>query len=206
VKITKLRKPVVDSSVKKLLKSAKIWQKLQTRRWLTRAHCVPGHHAVTATRRRMWSGSRDLLEFYTPEIFLERLKLQTSHCVYWLATCSISLVMTGCPPSERALLGSCDPFLHFGAQNISLVWIKLDISNVVCRLNVKILALHMLKFCSMEVHSGSCDLSKIWEISANILEMVHNRDRPIQIYVEICSYNGRLIGNLMCPIEWHQRQ
>jgi len=75
------------------------------------------------------------LEFYTPEIFLERLKLQTSHCVYWLATCSISLVMTGY--SERAWLGSCDPFLHFGAQNIPLEWMKLDISNVVCRLNVK---------------------------------------------------------------------
>ena len=39
--------------------------------------------------------------------------------------------------SERAWLGSCDPFLHFGAQNISLEWIKLDILNVVCRLNVK---------------------------------------------------------------------
>ena len=77
------------------------------------------------------------LEFYTPEIFLERLKLQTSHFVCWLATCSISFVMTGYLPSGRAWLGSCDPFLHFGAQNISLEWIKLDILNVVCRLNVK---------------------------------------------------------------------
>ena len=58
----------------------------------------------------------------------------------------------------------------------------------------------------MEVHSGSCDLSEIGEISANILKIVQNRDRPIQRYVEMCSYNGRLIGNHMCPIECYQRQ
>jgi len=37
-------------------------------------------------------------------------------------------------------------------------------------------SLHMLKFCSMGVHSGSCGLLKFWEISANISETVHNRD------------------------------
>jgi len=58
----------------------------------------------------------------------------------------------------------------------------------------------------MGVHSGSYDLSQIWEISANTLEIVQKRDRHIQRYVEISSYNGRLMGNHMCPIEWHQRQ
>jgi len=44
---------------------------------------------------------------------------------------------------------------------------------------------------SMGVHSGSRDLLKFSEISANISETVQDR------------YNGRLIGNHMCPIEWH---
>jgi len=34
----------------------------------------------------------------------------------------------------------------------------------------------MLKFCSMGVHLGSRDLLKIWEISANVSEMVQDRD------------------------------
>jgi len=46
----------------------------------------------------------------------------------------------------------------------------------------------------MGVHSGSRDLLKFWEISANISETVQDR------------YNGRLIGNHMCPIKWDHYQ
>jgi len=35
--------------------------------------------------------------------------------------------------------------------------------------------LHMLKFCSMEVHLNSRDHLKFWEISANISETVQDR-------------------------------
>ena len=67
------------------------------------------------------------------------------------------------------------------AQAISLELMKLGISNLVCRLNVKssLLALHMLKFCSMArmgMHLRSRDLLKFGEISANISETVQDRD------------------------------
>ena len=39
----------------------------------------------------------------------------------------------------------------------------------------ELLLLHMLKFCSMGVHSGSRDLLKFWEISANISETVQDK-------------------------------
>ena len=72
--------------------------------------------------------------------------------------------------------GSRDSFLHCEAQAIFLERMKLDISNLVCRLRVKsILALHMLKFCSIEVHLRSRDLLKFWEISANISKTVQDR-------------------------------
>jgi len=44
---------------------------------------------------------------------------------------------------------------------------KLDVSNLVCRLQVKV--------PQYGVHLESGDLLKIWEISANISEMVQNR-------------------------------
>jgi len=46
------------------------------------------------------------------------------------------------------------------------------------------------------MHLGLRDLLKFWEISANISETVQDR--------HIYSYNGSLIGNHKCPIEWHQ--
>jgi len=71
---------------------------------------------------------------------------------------------------------------------------KLDISNLVCRFERKEYWHYMLKFCSMGVHLRSRDLLNVWEISANISETVQDKH----------SHNGRLIGNHMCPIEWHQ--
>jgi len=78
--------------------------------------------------------------------------------------------------SKWAWSGPRDSFLHFGAQAISLERMKLYISNLVCRLNERVLALHMLKFCRMGVHLRSRDLLKFWEISAKISETVQNRD------------------------------
>ena len=42
-----------------------------------------------------------ILEFCTPEISLERLKLETSNCVYELTVQSISLALTKCPLNGR---------------------------------------------------------------------------------------------------------
>jgi len=52
---------------------------------------------------------------------------------------------------------------------------KLDISNLVCSLNVKSTAITRVKVLQW-VHSGSRDLLKFWEISANISETVWDRD------------------------------
>ena len=52
---------------------------------------------------------------------------------------------------------------------------KLDISNLVCRLNVKDNAITHVKVLQHGVHSGSRDLLKFLEISANISEMVPDR-------------------------------
>ena len=49
---------------------------------------------------------------------------------------------------------------------------KLDFSNLVCRLNVKGTDITHVKVLQYGGHSGSCDLLKFWEISANILETV----------------------------------
>ena len=46
--------------------------------------------------------------------------------------------------------GSCDSSLHFGAQAISLERIKLDISNLVCILNVKIAGITHVKVLQYE--------------------------------------------------------
>jgi len=69
----------------------------------------------------------------------------------------------------------CDPFLHFGAQAISLEGMKLDISNLVCTLNVKSTGITHVKVLQYGVHLGSRDLFKFWEINANIQETVQNR-------------------------------
>ena len=71
--------------------------------------------------------------------------------------------------------GSRDPFLHFWAHVISSELMKLDISNLVCRLDVKSTAITHVKVLQYGVHLGSRDLLKFLEISANISEMVQNR-------------------------------
>jgi len=49
----------------------------------------------------------------------------------------------------------------------------------------------------MAMHLGSRDLSNFWEISANISEIVQDRDI-------VTLYNGTAIENHKCPLEWHQ--
>ena len=58
------------------------------------------------------------------------------------------------------------------------------------------LALHVLKFCSMGVHLGSRDLLKFCEISANISETV--QDRHVVTVWDITSVlsNGTNIDDL----------
>jgi len=53
---------------------------------------------------------------------------------------------------------------------------KLDISNLVLQIEHKECCHYTLQFCSMGMHSGSRDLLNFWEISANISEMVQDRD------------------------------
>jgi len=74
-----------------------------------------------------------------------------------------------------ALSGSRDSFLHFGAQAISLERMKLDISNLVCRLNTKSTDITHVKVLQHGVRLSSRDLLKFWEISANISETVQDR-------------------------------
>ena len=61
------------------------------------------------------------------------------------------------PPGGRGH-GHVDPFLHFWAQAISLERIKLDISNLVCRLNVKSTGIKHVKVLQYGVYLGLCDL------------------------------------------------
>jgi len=163
-----------------------------------------------------------ILEFYTPEISLQWLKLETSNFVHEVATWCISLLMTNCPPSGRgqnhvthfrflhplkylwngcswrlqisyttwprevlalpcwlspkwACSGLRDSFLHFGAQAIFLERMTLDISNLVCRLNIKTAGITHVKVLQHGVHLRSRDLLKFWEISANISKTVQDR-------------------------------
>jgi len=134
-----------------------------------------------------------ILDFYTLWNSSARLQLETSNFVYYLAAWSISL---WCWLSRKWVWsGSRGPILHFGAQAISLEQTKLNISNLVCRLNVKTTGV-MLKFCSMGgAFIRSRDLLKFSEISANISEMV--QDRHIVT---------RLTGNYIYPIKWHQHR
>jgi len=57
---------------------------------------------------------------------------------------------------------SRDPFLHFWAQAISLERIKPDISNLVCRLNVKSTGIKHVKVLQYGVYLGSRDLLTIF--------------------------------------------
>ena len=67
-------------------------------------------------------------------------------------------------------------FYILGAQTIFLERMKLDISNLVCRLNVKSTGITHVKVLQYGgVHLGSRDLLKFWEISANISETVQDR-------------------------------
>jgi len=94
-----------------------------------------------------WSALRDTFLISTHfEIALQRLQLETSNFVYYLAAWSISLWCWLSP--KWVWSGSRDPFLHFGAQDITLEQTKLNISNLVRRLNVKSTGV-MLTFCSM---------------------------------------------------------
>jgi len=54
---------------------------------------------------------------------------------------------------------------------------KLDISYFVCESIVMSIDIFMFKFRSTEMSSGSHDLLKFWEISANISETVQDRDK-----------------------------
>ena len=83
-----------------------------------------------------------------------------------------------------------DRFLHPGNQAIALERMKLDMSNLVCRLNVKSIAITCVKVLQHGgVHSGSRDLLNFWKISANISETVQDRDIDIVEDYEItCAY------------------
>ena len=52
---------------------------------------------------------------------------------------------------------------------------KLDISNLVCRLNAKSTGITHVKVMQHGVHLRSRDLLKFWEISASISETVQDR-------------------------------
>jgi len=73
-------------------------------------------------------------------------------------------MMTDCPPSGRGQ-GHVTHFYIWGPRP----YIGLQIEN-------KEYCHYTLKFCSMGVHSVSRDLLKFWEISANILETVQDKD------------------------------
>ena len=86
----------------------------------------------------------DILKNFTPpEISVERLKLETSNFKYQLTAWSISLMMSD--SLEWAWWRSRNPFLHFGAQAISLERLKLYILNVFCTLNAKSTAITRVK-------------------------------------------------------------
>jgi len=53
---------------------------------------------------------------------------------------------------------------------------KLDISTSVYRLNVKNTAITHVKIPQYGAHTGSRDFLKFWKITANISEMVQDRD------------------------------
>jgi len=53
---------------------------------------------------------------------------------------------------------------------------KLELSNLVCRLNAQSLGITHVKVLQYGVHSGSRDLLKFWEISTNVSETVQDRD------------------------------
>ena len=106
-------------------------------------------------------------EFYTPwNISAAATARDCKFCIW------VGHVMTDYPPNGRGQVTW--PVSAFLAQAIFLEWMKLDISNLVCRLNVK--CTKSKEFCSLGVHSESRDLLKFSEISANISETVQHRD------------------------------
>jgi len=52
---------------------------------------------------------------------------------------------------------------------------KLDTSNLVCRLNAKSAGIAHVEVLQYGLHLGSLDLLKFWEISTNISETVKDR-------------------------------
>jgi len=79
------------------------------------------------------------------EISVERLKLETSKFVYLLAAWSISFVTLDYHQVDGVMVTwPISTFL--GPQAISLERIKLDISNLVCRLNVKSTGIKVLQY------------------------------------------------------------
>jgi len=80
---------------------------------------------------------------------------------------TVSLVMPDY--SQVGMVRVTDPFLHFGAQAISLERMKLDISNLVCLLKVKSTGITRVKVLQYGGAFRSRDLLKFWEICANIV-------------------------------------
>jgi len=68
-----------------------------------------------------------------------------------------------------------DLFLHFGAQAIYLERMKLNISNLVSRLNAKSTGITHVKVLQHGVHLRSRDLLIFWKISVDISKTVQDR-------------------------------
>ena len=60
-------------------------------------------------------------------------------------------------------------YMYFKDQDISLVRMKLDISNLVCRLNIKSTGVTRVKVLQYGSAFRSHDLLKFWEMRANIV-------------------------------------
>jgi len=64
---------------------------------------------------------------------------------------------------QHHTIAHVDPCLHFGAQAISLERMKLDTSNLVCRLNVKSTGITHVKVLQYGVHLGSVTSQNLGE-------------------------------------------
>ena len=85
-----------------------------------------------------------------------------------------------------ALSGSHDSFLHFWAQAISLERMKLDISNLVSKLNVK---------CT-QCTAITRDLLNFWDISA----IISLKRCKIDIQLQWSTNRKSLVSYRMAPI------
>ena len=72
--------------------------------------------------------------------------------------------------------GSRDPFLDFGALIIYLERMKLDFSNLVCRLIVVSSSVRTTDYLSKECVYGHVTSLFFWEITDNTSETVPDRD------------------------------